>query len=1112
MEKISDKNTLLPILESKTFQQVHQHLQASSNAKLHLAHLVGSASSLYAASLFSKSAKPLFFIANTEEEAAYVYTDLIHILDEQHVFFFPSSKTVPWSDEPKNHAHDLMRSEVLHLIHHRPNPILVVTYPEAIAERIITSSHLQKNSLEVFINQSYSIDFLTEFLIELGFHHVDFVQEPGQFSVRGGIVDVFSYADEYPFRIEFFDDTVESIRSFDVATQLSIKNLAKITLLPDLNNPHIAQHRCSFLEFIPQDALIWLKDSYFLSDRIDQCLKTKTALGLDVDLNLYYESTSSILHQLSNFSLLEESASSLFQNRISIHFYIRPQPLFKKHFSSLAQNLQEYQSMGYQNLIFFSNAKQSERLFSIFENMEQEVSFTPVFFPLHEGFIDEQVKLLCYADHQIFERYHRFKLKDGYQKSQQALTLKDLISWQKGDYVAHIQHGIGVYDGLEKININGKVQEAMRILYSENDILYVNIHALHKVSKYTGKEGKKVSVDKLGSKAWQALKQKTKKKVKEMAFDLIKLYAKRKAQKGFGFSPDNYLQNELEASFIYEDTPDQLKATNDVKCDMEKSYPMDRLVCGDVGFGKTEVAIRAAFKAALDGKQVAVLAPTTILTLQHYKTFQKRLQELPCKVDYLNRFKSPAQQKETIERLKEGKIDIIIGTHRLVSQDIQFKDLGLLIVDEEHKFGVNVKDKLKTMRVNVDTLTLTATPIPRTLQFSLMSARDLSVMNTPPANRQPVQTELHVFDETIIRDSIYREISRGGQVFFIHNRVSNLEEVAGMIQRLCPEVSVGIGHGQMKPEDLEEVILRFMDGAFDVLVSTTIVESGLDISNANTMIINDAHTFGLSDLHQMRGRVGRSNRKAYCYLLSPPLSVISSDARKRLKVIEQFSDLGSGFQISMRDLDIRGAGDLLGGEQSGFISEMGYEMYQKILDEAIRELKQNEFKEVFEEELEAKRDFVDDCQIDTDLELLFPDSYINNVAERLTLYKDLSDLEQESDLQLFKQQLEDRFGALPMQAINLLDAIRLRWLAKQTGFEKLVLKNGQMVAYFISDPKSMFYQSEAFQTILKNIQNSGQNTQLKQKHDRLYVSVNPLNTIAEALLWLKKIENKFTTQ
>ncbi len=1089
---------------NRCIELLNQH----KDVKIHFKNLVGSGLSVTLVNLFKEIQTTFVCILNDSEEAAYFYTDLVNILGEQSILYYPASNKYSWLTDEKDHANDLTRSETLNAINTRNTPCIVVTYPEAIFEKVITQQNLQQNTLEILIQKDYSIDFISEFLVELGFEHVDFVYQPGQFSVRGGIVDVFSYADENPYRIEFFGDMVESIRSFNTSTQLSVKKLAKVVLIPDINHSEWTKSRCSFFEFIPSQSILYIKDSYFMYDIIQKeyTIKNSASITSKVNVENYYQSPDEILRTCFSFNVLESSNTSLFPNREQFVFNQTPQPLFKKKFDQLMENFNENTKKGYKNILFSSNAKQIERLYSIFENIGKEVFFSSMNISLHEGYIDHNTKLVCYTDHQIFERYHRYTLKEGYQKAQQVVSLKDLINLQKGDYVTHIQHGVGVYDGLEKINIHGNTQEAIRIIYKENDLLYVNIHSLHKIAKYTGKEGKAPSLDKLGSKAWQSLKQNTKKKLKQVAFDLIKLYAQRKTVKGFAFSPDNYLQTELESSFIYEDTPDQIKAIQDIKLDMEKPYPMDRLVCGDVGFGKTEVAIRAAFKAVLDGKQVVVLAPTTILTLQHYKTFSKRLEDFPCTVDYLNRFKSVKQQKETLDKLKEGKIDIIIGTHRLVSKDVVFKDLGLLIIDEEHKFGVGVKDKLKTIKTNVDTLTLTATPIPRTLQFSLMSARDLSVISTPPPNRQPVQTELHTFNEEVIQKAIYHEVSRSGQVFFIHNRVSSLQDIAQLIKRLCPEVSIAVGHGQMNPEDLEDIILKFMDGVYDVLISTTIVESGLDVPNANTMIIHDAHMFGLSDLHQMRGRVGRSNKKAYCYLITPPLSVISSDSRKRLKVIEQFTDLGSGFQISMRDLDIRGAGDLLGADQSGFISEMGYETYQKILHEAIQELKEDEFKEVFKEELEKKTDFVDECQLDTDLELLFPDYYINNVTERLMLYKELSDIHNEDDLEKYSNRLVDRFGALPKQVNNLLDGVRLQWYAKKSGFERITLKNKNLVAYFISNPNAYYYKSPVFQEVLKYIQLQ-RNMQLKQKADKLYLTISNVATIQNALDILIKIHH-----
>ncbi|MFM9007651.1 MAG: transcription-repair coupling factor, partial [Bacteroidota bacterium] len=787
---------------------------------------------------------------------------------------------------------------------------------------------------------------------------------------------------------------------------------------------------------------------------------------------------------------------------VKLKFNSKPQPHFNKNFNLLLENLYSNQDKKITNVLFAESARQSERLYSILEDMPRpenrkgsSLLFHTMNTALHQGFIDEYLKIACYTDHQIFDRYHRFRLKKNYSKSE-AITLKEIQSLKPGDFITHIDHGVGRFGGLETLDVNGRKQEAIRLVYKDNDILYISIHSLHRITRYAGKEGSVPSLNKLGSTAWTNLKQKTKKKVKDIAKDLIDLYAKRRAQRGHAFSKDSYLQTELEASFMYEDTPDQVKSTRDVKRDMEKDYPMDRLICGDVGFGKTEIAVRAAYKAAADGKQVAILVPTTILALQHFRTFSERLKEFPCRIDYLNRFKSAAKQQETLKSLAEGKIEIIIGTHRLLSKDIRFKDLGLMIIDEEQKFGVAAKEKLKSLRVNVDTLTLTATPIPRTLQFSLMGARDLSIINTPPPNRFPVTTELHVFNDTLIRDAILYEISRGGQVFFVHNRVQDIHEIEAMISKLCPGIRTGVGHGQMDGDKLEDILVRFIEGEIDVLIATTIIESGLDISNANTIIINNAHYFGLSDLHQMRGRVGRSNRKAFCYLLSPPLTVLTPEARQRLKAIEEHADLGSGFQVAMRDLDIRGAGNLLGGEQSGFISEVGFEMYHKILDEAIRELKESDYKDLFEQE--EATEYVRDCQIDTDMEMRIPEDYVSNIAERLALYRELDESETEEQLSKFGSRLRDRFGPVPSQVDELMSTIRLRWTARRLGFEKIVLKNRSLRAYFIPNQDSAYFQSQLFSGILKFVQQHARSCKMKEDKGKLSLTLTPVGSIADA--------------
>ncbi|MFM8916920.1 MAG: transcription-repair coupling factor, partial [Bacteroidota bacterium] len=817
-----------------------------------------------------------------------------------------------------------------------------------------------------------------------------------------------------------------------------------------------------------------------------------------------FNTAESLQQGMARFRIIESGSKSLYENKTEVTFQSSVQPPFNKNFVLLGTAFLENMRGAYRNIVFSDTAKQIERIYSIFRDINiparkpgEEVSFTPVYVSIHSGFTDHELKLACFTDHQIFDRYHRYRLRKNYSKSE-AMTLKEIYSLKPGDFVTHIDHGVGKFAGLEKIDVNGKTQEAIRLVYKDNDILYVSIHSLHRISRYTGKEGTEPKLNKLGTQTWANLKQKTKKRVKDIAKDLIELYAKRRSQKGFAFAPDTYLQNELEASFIYEDTPDQVKSTADVKKDMEKAYPMDRLICGDVGFGKTEIAIRAAFKAVSDNKQVAVLVPTTILALQHYKTFSERLKDFPCKVDYLNRFKSTAQQTTTIQSVAAGKTDILIGTHRLLSKDIRFKDLGLLIIDEEQKFGVASKEKLKALRLNVDTLTLTATPIPRTLQFSLMGARDLSVINTPPPNRYPVTTEVHVFNEKIIKESIDYELSRGGQVFFVHNRVQDIHQLADMIRKLCPDAIIGVGHGQMEGEELERVLMKFIEGDSDILVATTIIESGIDISNANTIIINQAHHFGLSDLHQMRGRVGRSNRKAFCYLLAPPLSVLTPEAKRRLKAIEEFSELGSGFNVAMRDLDIRGAGNMLGGEQSGFISEIGYEMFHKILDEAIRELKDSDFRDLFTGDEPSTSVFAGDCQIDTDLEILIPSEYVSNITERLHLYKEIDELEHEQQVLEYIDQLRDRFGPVPAQVQELMNAVRIRWKARSLGIEKIVLKANAFKAYFVSDPASPFYTSGAFRDMIAYVQNNAKRAKMSEKNGKLSVTFSGIGSVESA--------------
>ena len=1061
---------------------------------MQLSGLLGSALSFVIRSVFKKTELPFLIVLNNKEEAAYYLNDLEQMIGEQDVLFYPGSFRRPYQIEETDNANVLLRAEVLNRINSRKKPAIIVTYPEALFEKVVTRKELDKNTLKVAVGDKISIDFINEVLFEYEFKRVDFITEPGEFSVRGGIVDVFSFSNDNPYRIEFFGDEVESIRTFDVATQLSIETQKKITIIPNVENKFFQENRESFLDYISAKTVIFIQNTEdFLSQLDKQFGKAEEAFAkLSQEIKRsspeqLFLNQAEFIKRALDFSIVELSSKAIFRTTKKIEFHIQPQPSFNKQFDLLLNNLNENHFNGYKNHLFCSNDAQAKRFHDIFETLDEANSenirkqYHTVVLPLFQGFIDEENQITCYTDHQIFERYHKFSIKNGYSKKQN-ITLKELTTLSVGDYVTHIDHGIGRFGGLQKIQVENKTQEAIKLVYADNDIVYVSIHSLHKISKYNGKDGTPPKIYKLGSNAWKILKQKTKARVKHIAFNLIQLYAKRRLEKGFQFAPDSYLQNELESSFIYEDTPDQTKSTAEVKADMESDRPMDRLVCGDVGFGKTEVAIRAAFKAVDNSKQVAILVPTTILAYQHYRTFTERLKDMPVTIGYLNRFRTAKQKTETLKDLAEGKLDIVIGTHQLVNKNVVFKDLGLLIVDEEQKFGVNVKDKLKTIAANVDTLTLTATPIPRTLQFSLMAARDLSVITTPPPNRYPIETNVVGFSEELIRDAISYEIQRNGQVFFINNRIENIKEVAGMIQRLVPNARVGIGHGQMDGKKLEELMLAFMNGEFDVLVATTIIESGLDVPNANTIFINNANNFGLSDLHQMRGRVGRSNKKAFCYFICPPYSAMTDDARKRIQALEQFSELGSGFNIAMKDLEIRGAGDLLGGEQSGFINEIGFDTYQKILNEAIDELKENEFKDLYPEEnnLETK-EYVKDLQIDTDFELLFSDEYINNVSERLRLYNELGAVKNEEELIVFQNKLIDRFGPLPPRAKALMNSIRIKWIATRLGIEKLVMKQGKMIGYFISDQQSDYYQSNRFNQVLQFVQKNSSICKMKEK-------------------------------
>lgn len=1081
--------------------------------RLQLKGLVGSSRAVISAAISAQVPGNHLFVLTDKEEAAYFFNDLENLFpNDKHIVFYPASYRTPYQFEETDNANVVSRAEVLEKINNGSNT-WIVTYPQALFEKVPTQQKLTANTLKVQKGKTYSLDFMNELLLEYGFERVDFVYEPGQFAIRGGIVDVFSYANDQPFRVEFFGDEVDSIRTFDPVDQLSLTTHEFFNIIPNVQRHLMNDNFGSFLEFAGRNTTLWMSSQQMivsiLGKEYEKAVKIYDGLNHTVKQtipsNLYVHKTE-WEKQIEAFSIVEFGPDYTFKPTQEFQFVVQGQPVFNKNFELLRDDLVARKKVGFTNLFFSNQPKQIERLYSIFEDIGAEVEFIPMPLALHEGFIFPDLKLVCYTDHQIFERYHRFKLKEGFSQAKQALTIKEIYNLQKGDYVTHIDHGVGQFSGLQTIDVNGKPQEAIRLLYRDGDVLYVSIHSLHRISKFTGKEGTAPKMNKLGTQTWTTLKNKTKTKIKEIAFDLIQLYAKRKSQPGFAFTPDTYLQNELEASFMYEDTPDQLKTTQAIKEDMESPTPMDRLICGDVGFGKTELAIRAAFKAVADSKQVAILVPTTILCHQHYRSFSERLKDFPVKVDYINRFKSAKQVTETLKKVASGEVDILVGTHKIVGEKVKFKDLGLMIIDEEQKFGVAVKDKLKTLKATVDTLTLTATPIPRTLQFSLMGARDLSIIQTPPPNRQPVLTEIVQFSEESIRDAIAYEVSRGGQVYFVHNRLQNIKEMAGMIQRLCPGVRVGIGHGQMDGKQLEKIMMDFIQGEYDVLLATTIIESGIDISNANTMIINNAQNFGLSDLHQLRGRVGRSNKKAFCYLIAPKFHEMTSEARKRLEALVQFSDLGSGFNIAMKDLDIRGAGNLLGGEQSGFIADIGFEMYQKILNEAMEELRETEFKDLFaERNTDQFVQFVKDCVIETDLEIRIPDDYVNNVAERLSLYQQLDNLESKEALHAYGQKLIDRFGPLPRSVKELFKSFELRWIAQDLGMERLVMKSGSMVCYFINNPQSPFYDSPIFQGMLRYIQSNPTDCKLSEKNDKLRLLYSNVHTVDQAVKRLEEI-------
>ena len=1093
---------------SEIFSQIvtKQHISVKGSA--------GSAVSILAAELFLTQNKTILYLADDKEDALYINAEMEDLLGKDNILYFPATHLEPYQIEKTQNANLVLRTEVINKLNSGKSPKVIVAFIGAMSEKVLKKEDFKAISHHIKVGDQLDFDFVDELLNHYQFNQTDFVSEPGEFSVRGGIVDVFSFSNEKPFRITFFGNEVESIRTFDIESQLSLDKIDEFQLVSNMNFS-VSGSKVSFFELLPEDSFIVSKNLYLSARRIkefhEKALEKYETLSKDIkhrSPDELFISEGEFQNKLIKFKTIDFSSQhfKLPKSQI-IELNQTQQPSFHKNFELLIQDLEEKQGQGFDTWISFSSEKQKERLQSIFEELQHEIPFKSFKSELHEGFVDSDNKILIYTDHQIFDRYQRYKSKDGFAKSEQ-LTLKDLMSLKVGDYIAHIDHGIGKFMGLVKVNNDGKIQECFKLSYKNGDLLYVSIHSLHKISKYNGPDGKEIVLSKLGSPAWKSLKQKTKARVKQIAFDLIKLYAERKTAKGFQYSPDSYLQNELEASFLYEDTPDQEKATLDVKKDMENEGVMDRLICGDVGFGKTEVAIRAAFKAATDGKQVAILVPTTILAFQHYRSFKERLKDFPVNISYMNRFRTAKQKSETKEGLKNGKIDIVIGTHQLVGKDIKFKDLGLLIIDEEHKFGVSVKDKLKTLKTNVDTLTLTATPIPRTLQFSLMAARDLSVIKTPPPNRQPVDTSIIGFSEEIIRDAVSYELQRDGQVYFINNRIENLKDIAGLIQRLVPDARVITGHGQMDGKQMETNILDFMEGKYDVLVSTTIVESGVDVPNANTIFINDAQRFGMADLHQMRGRVGRSNRKAFCYLITPPFDMMTSDARKRLEAIEQFSDLGSGFQIAMKDLEIRGAGDLLGAEQSGFINEMGFETYQKMMQEALEELKDDEnFENLFENEEDRNKLFksTKEVNIDTDLELMLPDDYVSSTEERLSLYQKLADIQSAKELEQFENELIDRFGTLPDEAINLLKSVELKWLAAEIGFDKLVVKNKVFLGYFPANPQDKFYQSEKFKKIIAYLTQNPADATLKEKNNQLMMRKDNVKNVDDVNLVLNRI-------
>jgi transcription-repair coupling factor (superfamily II helicase) len=1098
-------------------QQIRMWLNAPDD-NLILKGLSGSSSALAGASAATQF-KHLFILYD-REEAAFFYHDLTQLMGETSVFFLPSSyKRSPEYGQPDNN-HIILRTEALEQLQNSSNHCMVVTHAEALLEKVPTKQEMTGQSMTIRQGDQIDLNFVAEFLREIDFQRVDFVHEPGQYSIRGSIIDIYSYSNEDPVRIDFFGDDAESIRTFNIENQLSKKTMSSVNIMPNLSTKQQSDKEyISLLTFLDENTRVWIKSPQQTIHKVSNIFqKIISKNKRDETSEMINEIPTSdeliepeILQQ--QFSKIPKiiwgNTSKITTSKPSVIFETSPQPVFKKNFDLLETDIQNKLEAGYKVFILSDNPRQLDRLRQIFEDRGRKLSYKEIDHAIHEGFIDHTLKICAYTDHQIFDRYHKFSLRtDQAKAARQSLSIKDLTRLNPGDYVVHIDHGIGKFGGLITTDVNGQKQEAIKLIYKDDDVILVNIHSLHRISKFKGKEGEPPRINKLGTGAWQRVKDKAKKKVKDIARELIALYAARKAQPGYAFSSDSFMQTELEASFIYEDTPDQFKSTQAIKGDMEEKTPMDRLVCGDVGFGKTELAIRAAFKAVTDNKQVAVLVPTTILALQHYHTFKDRLKDFPCRIEYVSRLRKASSTKKIISELKEGKVDIIIGTHRMVGKDVVFKDLGLLVIDEEQRFGVSVKEKLKRLKINVDTLTLTATPIPRTLQFSLMGARDLSILNTPPPNRHPIITELHVFNEAIIREAITYEIERNGQVFFINNRVQNIYELEKSLNRWLPDIRTVVAHGQMEGSKLEKIMMDFIEGEYDVLIATTIIESGLDIPNANTMIINNAHHFGLSDLHQLRGRVGRSNRKAFCYLLAPPLTTLTQDARRRLRIIEEFSELGSGFNIAMQDLDIRGAGNMLGAEQSGYIADIGYETYQRILQEAMLELREDEFPDLFKDEPkpgDPGKNFVNDCIIETDEEVRIPEDYVSNTAERMDLYRELDNIEDHETLLIFADNLKDRFGPIPQPATSLLDIVKLRMLAKTMAIEKLFLKNKTANLYFVDNPDSPFYQSEYFGCILSWVQKHHNTVKMQQKKDKLLLTIKNIKGITDLIKKLNSV-------